>query len=593
MFPALRLLFNAVALLGLLGLAVLLAVLGLRGQPLDWPHLALGRLISESGSLPHQELLLFSAPGAGFDAGSWAWDWAASQGLRWAGPAVLRWSDALLVLTGALALAGTGYRRGARPFSTGIFLLWALASARADLSPGPSVLGFSALCVALWLMEGGLWQAFFNRWIWLGPLAVVCVNATPAAWALAPLVGLWLVTEADDAGAPAQPRLAKILFFILLLLCLCVHPQGVLPLGRALASLPPSPLAPGSLAAHQGGLLLLAVAASLLLASSWTAAGRRHLGRDAALLALFGLAGLLSRAALPAALAVAALVSAARLDLLVDALPRLLRALRWPAKLLGMLAMLLWLAGGGLPDLASPPEAWPLQSEAFYEQELLNLRVLCPPAWGGWLAYRLAPSITLGLDSRGLGATARVQALLAALDARQDWSAILDGEGVEACWIPLGSPLALALGTAQAWQPVSFDDESVLFVKATPATAELIRVQAPRGLKPGDPRHPFDPSRLAQAEADLEARLSQDPACGVLYLYKAELWLAEGQEAKARQTLEAGIRADPGFAPDYARLADLRAAKGDLEPAAALYRHALRLRDRPEWRESLARIRQG
>jgi len=80
---------------------------------------------------------------------------------------------------------------------------------------------------------------------------------------------------------------------------------------------------------------------------------------------------------------------------------------------------------------------------------------------------------------------------------------------------------------------------------------------------------------------------------GVLYLYMAQLWLARGHEAKARETLEGGIRADPGFAGNYARLAALRAALGDaadLAAARTLYRKALEREDLPAWRAALASL---
>jgi tetratricopeptide (TPR) repeat protein len=130
-------------------------------------------------------------------------------------------------------------------------------------------------------------------------------------------------------------------------------------------------------------------------------------------------------------------------------------------------------------------------------------------------------------------------------------------------------------------------------VPNTPANAELIRVRAPRGLRPGDTAHPFDSTRLVQAEADLEADLARDPGMGVLYLYMSQLWLARGHAAKARETLEGGIRADPTFAPDYAQLAALRAGLDDASDIAAartLYGLALRLEDNPEWRKALAAL---
>jgi tetratricopeptide (TPR) repeat protein len=588
---AIRLCFNVLALLGLLGLGLGLAVLGLQGQPLDWSHLALGRQLVEAGSLPKSDSILYGV-NLSFDASSWAWAWGAAECLRLFGPVCLRWMDALLVLVAGLGLVAAGFRRGSRPFSTALFAAWAVAAARPDLHPGAGLWAWAAFCAALYLLEGEFWPAFFNRWIWLAPLALVAVNLSPAAWALAPLAALWMANEggAVEEGAPAQPRLAKGLFLAVLLACLCLHPQGLLPLWRSLGHGAGTPLEPRAFAPRQSALLLLAVAGALLLASSWTRDGRRHLGRDLSLLLAFGLAALLDRGALPWALAAAAWISAARFDALVDAMPQPLRALRWPAKAVLLLGLLAYGVAGGPRWQSRPAPALPKQSLDFYQQQLLDLRVLCPPDWTGYLAFHAPPGAGFALDARGLAPAERQQRLGLALEGQGGWSSALDADSVEACWLPLGSPLAVALSTAQAWQPVSFDDASVLYVRASPANAELIRVNAPRGLRPGDSSHPVDPTRLVQAEADLEARLNQDPGCGVLYLYQAELWLAKDQEAKARQTLEAGIRADADFAPNYARLADLRAARGDAPGAAALYRNALRRRDDPAWRAALERL---
>ncbi|HXC65282.1 MAG TPA: hypothetical protein VNZ67_13050, partial [bacterium] len=233
---ALRLCFNVVALLGLLGLGLGLAVLGLQGQPLDWSHLALGRQMVEAGSLPKSESILYGVSLA-FDASCWAWSWAAAETLRVFGTACLRWIDGGLVLAAGLGLVAAGFRRGSRPFSTALFAAWALAASRPDLHPGPGLFTWAAFCAGLYLLEGDFWAAFFNRWIWLAPLALVTVNLSPTAWALAPLAGLWMANEGGPGseGAPLQPRLAKGLFLAVLLACLCLHPQGPAPLWRLAA----------------------------------------------------------------------------------------------------------------------------------------------------------------------------------------------------------------------------------------------------------------------------------------------------------------------------------------------------------------------
>jgi hypothetical protein len=600
MFPALRLVFNATALLALLALAAVLGMASLHGKELPWEHLALGRQLSDAASIPeHEDLLFTAAPGTAFDARSWAWDWTAYQAWRLYGPGALRLADGLLWLLSIWALVAAAFRRGARPFSTAVLCAWALLAARGDLEPGPSLFGFAAFCTALWIMEGDFWPAFFGRWIWLGPLAVLAVNAGPAAWFLAPLVLAYLFFEGDEAGPsrPGRPTLAKILFFTLLSVCLCLHPQGVSALLRVPRFLDFWPLDPVAFEPRQGALLLLAFTGLLLVASSWIQAGRRHLGRDAALFVVFGATALLSRSALPYFLALAAPASAARFDMLTDALPSPLRKLRWPAKLAALALLAAWTGSGawivwsrnGEPAALARPE----QTVTFYGQELFDVNILCPAAWTPLLAWKLAPNAHFALDARGVADPVRAAGLRDALDARGDFAGTLATEGVGLCWLERGSPLALALASSQAWQPVSFDDASVVYVPDTPANAELIRVRAPRGLRPGDPAQPFDATRLVQAEADLEADLARDPGMGVLYLYMSQLWLARGHAAKARETLEGGIRADPYFAPDYAQLAALRAGLGDASDIAAartLYGLALRLEDRPEWRKALAAL---
>ncbi|HTB21307.1 MAG TPA: tetratricopeptide repeat protein [bacterium] len=598
MFATLRLLFNATALLALLCLAAVLGVVSLHGQELPWEHLALGRQLAEASSIPDHESLLFTAPAsAPFDARSWAWDWGGWQAYHLYGPSALRFADALVWLLALAALAAAAFRRGARPFSTAILVAWALLAARTDLSPGPDLFAFAAFCAALWIMEGDFWPAFFGRFIWLGPLAVLAVNVSPAAWLLAPLVLLTLMFDGEASPlAPRHPKVAKTVFWSLLLVCLCLHPQGI----SSLRSLPSAvefwALRPEAFDARQGALLLMAFAGLCLVASSWVKAGRAKLARELALLAAFALAALLSRAALPFFLALAAPLSAARFDMLADALPAPLRSLRWPAKLVALSVLLAWAASGGLLALSQAdggsPQG-PQQTETFYAQQLLDEDILCPPDWTPRLAWKLAPNARFALDPRGVADPVRAAALQDALQARGDVAATLAQQGVGMCWLPRGSPLALALAGSQTWQPVSFDDAAVVYVPDTPANAEMIRVCAPRGLRPGDPDQPFDATRLVQSEADLEADLARDPGMGVVYLYMAQLWLARGHAAKARETLEGGIRADPDFAPDYARLAALRAGLGDASDIAAarlLYRGALRLQDRPEWRRALAAL---
>ncbi len=594
-----RLVFNTLALA--LGLALAAWVLGRGIDPLPSPYRALaqGRVLAEAATIPTRDPLVYTAlPGLGFDTRSWVLDLASYALVKTQGLGALRFLDWLALGLGLTGLAWACFRRGARPFSTALCMVamaWAL---RGSLAPGASLWAWALACVSLAFLEGPFWEAFFGRWVYLAPVALLWTNVHPSAWILVPTLLVWVSLEgnAADPLRPQQAGLAKSVTGALLLLLLCLNPAPWPNLRRGAADLGSSPLLPHHLMVDQGALLYLVFALLVLVASSWTTEGRRSWSRDAVLFGLAALASVVSRDALPFALAYAAPMTAHRGDRLVDALPGSLLALRWPLKILLVLGLAYGvLAGPSLRSWAvgaiSPPAPQPKKVMAFYEQELLNAKLLCPPAWAGLAAWHLAPNVLLALDERGAAVSGRqsAEALNEALRAEGVWRETLLGAQVEACLLPLGSPLAVALARAADWQPVAFDNVAVLYVRALPPMAALIHARAPRGLRPGDPAQPFDPSRWSQAEADLEARLTQDPDLGVLHYLAAELSLAKGQGARARQHLEQGIRRDPDFAPNYIRLAALRRSAGMLAQAEPLLERARSLALTPEWSIALAR----
>lgn len=598
--PWVRLVFNAIALAGGLGLAVWTLAGGLEHSPLPYRSLAQGRALSETGSIPTRELLVYTAqPGQGFDTRSWVLDVISFQAAKAWGLRALRILDLLALALGLFGLAAACFRRGARPFTGALCLVAVAWLLRDRLQSGAGLWAWALACASLACLEGAFWEAFFGRWVYLAPIALLWVNIHPSAWGLAPLLLAWVSFEGQGADPlrPPQAGFAKVVALILLGVLLCLSPAPWDSFRQGWQALGASPLLPANFEHDQTALLGLAFAFFVLVASSWTPEGRPSLARDAAIMGSLGLLSLLSRDALPFALAYAVPMTALRTDALVDALPAPLQSLRWPAKVLGVLALGLSLVPGigqGRWATRLAPSVPPLPKKvlAFYEHELLNAKLLCPPEWAGLLEWRLAPNVLLALDDRGAavsGAQA-ARSLQETLRAEGAWRETLLGAQVEACLLPLGSPLSLALARAAEWQPVAFDDVAVLYVRSLPPMAELIHAQAPRGLRPGDPAQPFDPGRIAQAEADLEARLEHDPDLGVLHFYAAELALAKGQSARARQSLEQGIRKDPDFAPNYLRLAALRQAAGMEAQAQPLLERAKTLALGADWCAALARL---
>lgn len=595
-----RLTINALALALAALLALGLAARGLR-EPLPALALAQGRLLSAEGGLPAAEAFLFTAkPGTPYDSEGWLAGLGAYQFLQIFGERRIQALPlGLLALAFAFMLARS-FRRGSPPFVSALFSLAAFAAlAPLGLSFRDS-LNLCLFALALYLMEGRYWAALLDRWIYLPLIAALWVNMSSAAWVLLPVALLWSLEGASQEQRPSQSGFARIAVLSLLTVSLCLRPGAWTSRAALLQALRLDPaLSAESLAGAQGALGLLGASAALILASTWTRQGKERLRSDSTLLACLVALGLLWKSLLPLACLWAAPVAAARWGAIRALLPSL-SAMGWLSRL-GFLAAGLWFAPRGFSLPAPRPEGGPLprQTVDFYEQQLLSAALLTEPEWGDAMAWRLGPPTRLAWTSRaGILSSERTrQDLLKAWRGEADAIAALDDLGADAVLSRRGSPLSRALSTAVGWQPLAFDDVSVLSLRATPPNAGLIKIHAPRGLRPGDPERLFDPSRAPQAEADIEARLRLQPGLGVLWLYQAELLLAKGQDARARLALEQGLRADPDFAEGYLRLGELQSARGDQVRALALWRIGARL-DAPDavrlrLQKALARGAQG
>jgi hypothetical protein len=557
----LKLAFNVCALGVALALGILLCLSPVKGGAI-WSWASMGEVLAREGGFPRFEPGL-AAPGGNlaFEHQGWLF------GLLAYGLASLKQQVALGLLKAALMVTAfafcvaTGFRSRARPFSCAVFALAGLWASRAYFTDGPMLAGYACFSAALFMMEGDFWPAFFRRWIWLPLLAVAWLNLHLSALLLLPLALAWMLGErGDPREAPAVPLFSKALFLALLAGCFLLNPDGwrifTQPLalsGREARWLYgwASPLAASGFHEAQPALLLMILALPLILAGTWMEEGRERLGRDILLYGFLAGLALLSQTLIPFFCVWVAPVAAYRATLLVDSVPGWLKASRWPFKL-GLLLL----------GLLALPRAWasqdfgfgtrlgeaPAQTLELMREQGLNGVVFAPLAWSGWLQWQLKDQARLLVAPRAFD-PANARDYLQAMEAQPAvWPQVFGRYGVDLALLPPGSPLALALSYSQDWQPVAFDDASVLFVKASPEHADLIKTYAPRGLKPGDPARVIDPSRLSQAEADLEALAGRMAAVGRYHYYRALLYQAEDDQDKVRQALEEGRRADPGFA---------------------------------------------
>ncbi len=593
---ALKLIFNGVGL----GLALVLALglsLSQKGAVEDglYRHLATGRAIAAQGNLPKTDEFSFSqGPDLPFNREGWALSLAAFQIERLGGLKALALTRAAaLFLCFAFLVAG-GFRRQARPFSSCVFALAALALVSRGAS-SPQAPGLALFAACLYLMEGPFWASFFGRWVWLPLLGALWVNLDAGALIVLPLAWIWAFSDkaGPDEQAPEFPLVSRLSVLGLLSASLFLHP--------ALWRLPftgldwsfSSPFSAENFMQSQGMLAMLALAFLLLVASSWLPGGKRHLGRDAWLFVFLGLGGLVWKAMLPYAAIWAAPLMAARADSLVDALPGPLKTGRWLLKA-GLLGLGVWslppLLAGAARGTAPAPR---VQTFGFFKEQLLDGALFTESNFAGRALWELSPSARVFAHD-GMVPTARKKAefeqarVLAAEPAVSDsagpaaWEKILQRSQADFALLRLNSPLAKVMARSAAWQPVDFDDRSVLYARVEEGHAALIKTFAPRGLLPGDLDEPFgDPlfaaSRLPQVEADLESRLVQHPDSGVLCYFEAMLWKQKDKPMLARQWLEKGVRADPDFAPNYRLLAALRLQAGDKEAAQAFLERAAAL----------------
>lgn len=266
-------------------------------------------------------------------------------------------------------------------------------------------------------------------------------------------------------------------------------------------------------------------------------------------------------------------MAAARADQIIDALPQGLRQGRWLFKIATLGAGLFFLprllASQTLRPQASPRPR-PKETLEFFNDELLSGNVFNENSWAGLLLWKLSPALKVFSDGERGAAEDYVQVM----GAGEGWEKTLERYGADFAWLRINSPLAKLMARSAGWQPIDFDDASVLYASVSQAHAQLIKTWAPRGLRPGDMDDPFDASRIPQVEADLEMRRLKRPDSGIIHYYEAKLALERGEDALARQWLEQGIKSDSGFAPDYQLLGELRLKTGDKKGAERFFERA-------------------
>ena len=112
---------------------------------------------------------------------------------------------------------------------------------------------------------------------------------------------------------------------------------------------------------------------------------------------------------------------------------------------------------------------FPVAAAAFlYKQpQLSSIRLYSSWQWGGYLIYRLWPSLSVFDDGRtDFYGPAFVEEGLLAWSANPDWSKVFERYGINAVLLPMDSPLATVLREKPEWRLMYRDRLVVLFAKS-------------------------------------------------------------------------------------------------------------------------------
>ena len=119
-----------------------------------------------------------------------------------------------------------------------------------------------------------------------------------------------------------------------------------------------------------------------------------------------------------------------------------------------------------VPGHAEKRVALIIGNGAYRNEPALPLRLYASWQWGGYLIYRLWPSIPVFDDGRtDFYGPPFVLEGLRVWEVRPDWSEILARDGVNAALVPVDSALGTVLRERADWKLVYEDRVALMFVK--------------------------------------------------------------------------------------------------------------------------------
>jgi hypothetical protein len=594
------------ALAALLALAAALAAAPVTNNDI-FLHLATGRLVLETGRVPHVDDYSALARGRPFVAH----EWLAGVVFRLI-EAAAGWDGLVLfkmLLSAAIALTLYAAARAAGAAAAVALpaLAFVMLLAGARLMERPHL--FTYLLTALFLLLLVRARAAGRPPSWaLVPLQIAWANLH-GGFVLGPLLaGLYAAALAFD-GERARARRAAVLVPVLVAACLLnPYGAGLLRFPFALTGsgfmeliyewLPPytEPYS-ATLMARLYVIWVLAAGAALGTALALRVRRGRPLAGGAFPLLVFAAFFVLSlrmnRNVTDFALATLPGAAAAGTALLGEAARTRAR------RLLPAWVALFLLAAGGLATLGYPYGAGarretgsglgrniPVGAADYLDAAGVRGNLFTDYSSGAYLVWRFHPAVRVAMDSRNdvygetlyheytraLGDPGALRALLARIDAA----------AIVLQWTQPGMVTAAAtVRRLGSWRPVYFDDAATVYLEDGGPHAGLVRrdgyaVLEPSLFRPGT----LTPDAAARALAEAERAVAQSGGSWIARVMRADALLAAGRRPEALAEEARLFAADPPLQHIHLLLGLLRTAAGDDEAAALRFRRALRLNPR-------------
>ena len=597
-----------------------------------WWHLKTGELTVRNWAVARQDPYSFAAAGSLWVNSGWLAQVGMYALFECCGFAGLVVAKAAVVAGCVLVLFLACRARGSNVIACAAVIACAVVAARFRLRVRPLVLSGLFSAVFVWLLHEH--ERRCARWVWLLPaLMALWVNVHPGFPAgfvlMAPyfLAALWRGRYLSALFRPTPVRTLA-LVGLLCVAATLVNPFGYRPLLYPLRLTSASSFmkdigewtAP-AFTRFYGPFWAYIAVGSACVALTWRALNLS----DALVIGVFGSMALSAVGHVFFFAIVSAPVFAKHLSVLGRAAqaqwPALGRAGVQKLAALGVAGSMVLLAVHYIRDERDFPFGLGLRTDLvpaaavdFIDAHDLPNNICNAYQWGGYLAWRCFPKRQIYIDGRCLVYGERLYLeWKRAIKAQEGWEATFARRGVNTLMLAHDVPLPIL--NSPKWRPVYWDDLSVVFVRKTSDTAELIeRFACDLTLPQNFEQHWADEPTRGRLVQALERKVERQPSCvaarvclarargllgdvdsAVRHMTEAQrmapwdstvlsqlgYWLAQAKRPREAMAVYADlVRLSPRHAVGHYGLAGCLHALGELRRAERHYRRATRIMPR-------------